>query len=220
MSSNWPDWANTVTAGFSAVAAGGSWWAAARANRIAKEANSAAESANRTAEALARIERDRRQAELAPRFEIELVDEQGDYSKLDVQLREPAALGHLEEVVIEVTPSDDQDRTLRLPHPDMRQEMIDAQTWGPFRFRPGIDDADEHGQRVAPFSLKVGRGKPIAIERTRPPVWQEGQDRDDRWRDQWVGKPMKLRIHCRKGDLVWELPYDLPIPGRPRIRTM
>ncbi|GAI07085.1 unnamed protein product, partial [marine sediment metagenome] len=176
--------------------------------------------ANRTAEALARIERDRRQGELAPQFEIALAGEQGDHATLDVQLRGPAALSRLDEIVIEVTPSDDRDRTLRLPHPGMTQEQIDAHTWGPYRFRPGIDEADAHGQRIAAFPLVVGRGRPIAVERTRPPAWQEGANRDQRWRDQWDGKPIKLRIHCRRGDLVWELPYDLPIPPTPRIRVM
>jgi hypothetical protein len=217
---------NTAAAGASAIAAVASWIVAIRANKVAAEANAAAEqanqaadSANRTAEAVARIERDRWHAELTPEFEITFEVKGNDHGSLDVQLVGPLPLRHLDEIRMEVLPSDDKDRTPRLPGGPSAEDVRN-QTWGPYRFIPHTDSADQHGKGPGPFSLEVGRGAPFSLERTRPPLWQEGHDRSERWREEWRGKPIKLRLTCRRDDHEpWVVPYTIEIQG-PRVRFM
>lgn len=204
MSIHWADGTTAVTAIASTFAAIASWKAAQRSNR--------------TAEAVARIERDRWQTEMEPDFEITIVREQGDHATLDVQLTGPHALRQLDEITIEILASDDLLRDPLNPVGRPTTEDVRNHTWGPYRFTPRVDGADEHGKRVEPFALQVGRGRPFAIERTRPPLWQEGNDRDLRWREQWDGKPVKLRLTCRReGHDAWVIPYDIERSRAPFI---
>lgn len=217
---------NTVATIASAIAAGGSWLVAIRANKVAREANAAAtqanqaaDSANRTAEAVARIERERWHAELTPEFEITFEVKGNDHGALDVQLVGPLPLHHLDEIRMEVLASDDMDRTPRLPG-GVSAEDVRNQTWGPYRFMPHTDQADAHGKGPGPFALQVGRGAPFSLERTRPPHWDEGHDRVERWVAQWSASPVKLRLTCRKeGHEPWVVPYTIDVT-RPRVRTM
>ncbi|MEV7737825.1 hypothetical protein AB0O75_38125 [Streptomyces sp. NPDC088921] len=101
------------------------------------------------------------------------------------------------------------------------QEQVDAQVWGPLRFVPGVDGADANGQTIPAFPLRVGVGRPLALERTRPPLWQEGNDREARWRDKWLNTPMRLVFTCRRdGFEPWVVPYEVDVPQAPRVRTM
>ncbi|MER6374856.1 hypothetical protein ABT255_42340 [Streptomyces mirabilis] len=202
-------WASIIagtTAVFSAVATGGAWLAARRANA--------------TAEAVARIERERWHADLTPRFSVNIDRGEGDRATLSVHLAGPLPLGHLDEVRIEVKQSDDMDYTPTLaggPTP----EQVAAQVWGPYRFVPRVNDADENGQVMPGFPLRVGAGQPRALERTRPPHWQEGDDREARWRDKWLNQPMRLVLTCRRdGFDPWVVPYEVDVPGRPRVRNL
>ncbi|AZQ40860.1 hypothetical protein EJ357_42025 [Streptomyces cyaneochromogenes] len=97
--------------------------------------------------------------------------------------------------------------------------LLDGQVWGPLRFTHGADGADANGESVALFSLEVGKGRPFSIERTRPPHWQEGNDRDARWRDQWLNVPMRLVFTCRRESFKpWTVPCDVEVPEAPRVR--
>ncbi|MDQ0836115.1 hypothetical protein QF032_007959 [Streptomyces achromogenes] len=97
---------------------------------------------------------------------------------------------------------------------------MDAQVWGPLRFVPGVDGADANGQTIPAFPLRVGVGWPLALERT-PPLWQEGDDREARWRDKWFNTPMRLVFTCRRDGFVpWVVPYEVDVPQAPRVRTM
>ncbi|WP_432124074.1 hypothetical protein [Streptomyces sp. C10-9-1] len=195
----WGDIALSSIAAVSAVAAIGAWLAAHRSARSARS--------------IANIERDRRHAELTPQFDISMKRAEGDRATLSVRLVGPLPLRHLDEISVIVVPSDDLSRTSSLPG-SRPQAEIDAQVWGPFRFTHGADSADEGGTTVKPFSLEVGKGRPFSIERTRPPRWQEGADRDRRWRDQWRNKPMRLVLTCRReGFKEWVVPYEVrPLP--------
>lgn len=200
-------WSSVVagtTAVFSAVATGGAWLAARRANA--------------TADAVARIERDRWHADLTPQFNVMIEGDGGDRATLSVHLAGPLPLDHLDEIRVEVTQSDDMDYTPRLaggPTP----EQVNAQVWGPLRFVPGVDGADVSGQVISGFPLRVGVGRPLALERTRSPVWWEGNDREARWRDKWLHKPMRLVLTCRlDGFEPWKVPYEVEVPERPRVR--
>jgi len=75
------------------------------------------------------------------------------------------------------------------------------------------------GITVVPFALAVGRGRPFALERTRSPLWWDGNDREERWRDKWLSMPMRLVLTCRReGFEPWTVPYEVDVPEVPRVR--
>ncbi|MFJ4829437.1 hypothetical protein ACIP79_05850 [Streptomyces sp. NPDC088747] len=94
-------WASLIagtTAVFSAVATGGAWLAARRANA--------------TADAVARIERERWHADLTPQFRVTLEPRyDGDRAGLILHLAGPLPLGRLDEIRVEVAQSNDVDYT-------------------------------------------------------------------------------------------------------------
>lgn len=202
----WGNVASFSTAGLSTVAAFGAWFAARRSGR--------------TADTVARIEQDRWHADLLPQFNISIEDREGDRATLSVRLAGPLPLCHLDEIRVEIVQSDDMSRVATLPG-EPTQEQLDAQVWGPIRFTHGADGADVDGRTVAPFSLEVGKGRPFSIERTRPPHWQQGDDRDAGWRDQWLNKPMRVVLTCRReGFKEWVVPRDVEVPQSPRVRWL
>lgn len=206
MSIPWGDIATFSTAALSAVAAAGAWRAAHRSAKTAKT--------------VARIEEDRWHAELMPQFDIAIERGAGDRATLSVRLAGPLSLRRLDEIRIEVVQSDDMSYTARTPGPPTQAEL-DAQVWGPLRFTHGADGADVDGKTVAPFALEVGKGRPFSIERTRPPHWQEGNDRDARWRDQWLNTPMRLVLTCKRdGFKNWVVPFEVEVPQSPRMRWL
>lgn len=199
MSDAW-DITSAVAAGLSAVAAAGSWLAAARANRTSRQAQS-------TAETVARIERDRRHEERRPRLTLTLGGLSGDTAKLDVHLDGPDELGEVEFVSIRVD-DDDMDRSDLLPGEASRDD-IDNHVWGPFRFTPRVNGADEHGRALGSFALRVGRGSLFQMERTRPGHWMRGKTMGQ-WQGEYAGHPVRLVITCRAGGEEWVLARSVP----------
>lgn len=198
MGTPWASIIGGTTAVFSAVAAVGSWRAAHRANS--------------TADAVGRIERERWHAENLPQFRVTIEQQQGDRATLRVHLAGPVTLHHLDEIRVAVVQSDDMDYTPRLAG-GPTSEQVAAQVWGPLRFVPGSDGADRNGQAVAPFALAVGKGRPLALEHTRSPLWWDGNDREARWRARWIGKPVRLVLTCRRdGFEPWVVPCELMRP--------
>ncbi|MFF2852712.1 hypothetical protein ACFVT5_41425 [Streptomyces sp. NPDC058001] len=193
MSIPWADIATFSTAALSAVATAGAWFAAHRSTK--------------TAETLARIERDRRHEERRPQFALTLGGPNREYSTLDVQLVGPDELGEVEIVSIRVD-DDDRDRS-RLTPSSATREQLDNHVWGPFRFTPRTDGADEYGRAVASFRLKVGRGRPFQMDRTRPGTWMTGRTMDH-WQEEYLGYPVRLVLTCRVGDEEWVLARRLP----------
>jgi len=192
------------TAALSTVAAFGAWRAAHRSAT--------------TADTVARIEQDRWHADLLPQFDISIERAEGDRATLSIRLAGPLPLCHLDEIRVEIVQSDDMSRIAALPG-GPTQEDLDNQVWGPLRFTHGADGADENGKTVTPFSLEVGTGRPFSIERTRPPLWQQGDDRAARWRDQWLNKPMRVVLTCRReGFKEWVVPRDVEVPQSARAR--
>ncbi|WP_043668300.1 hypothetical protein [Streptomyces xylophagus] len=206
MGTPWAAIVGGTTAVFSAIAAVGSWRAAHRANS--------------TADAVGRIERDRWHADLTPQFRVTIERGDGDRATLNVHLAGPLPLSHLDEVQVEIKQSDDMDYTPTLPGA-ATSEQVAAQVWGPYRFVPHVNEADANGQVMPGFPLRVGAGQPRALERTRAPLWWDGNDREARWRDKWLNKPMRLVLICRRDDFApWEVPYDLDVPEAPRVRIL
>jgi hypothetical protein len=120
------------------------------------------------------------------------------------------ALRRLDEVVIAVG-DDDMDHTVLHPDGNLTQEDVDAFVWGPFRFSPHINGTDEHGRSPEPFPLDVGTGRPLAMQRTRPGRWMEGKSQG-MWQGEYVGKPIRLVLTCRRGDDEWVIARHLENP--------
>ncbi|MFF2536948.1 hypothetical protein [Streptomyces cyaneofuscatus] len=210
MSIPWGDIATYTTAGASLVISIAAWRVAARS---ADEAKRSADSA----EDVARIERERWHADQTPVFTATLESEEGDRAKLDLQLVGPLSLQRLDRIELAIFSSDDLQRTAQLAG-SRPQEDLDAQVWGPYRFAAGADGVDANGQSVRPFNLKVGRGRPLTLERTRPPHWQEGTDREQRWAEQFAGKPVRLLARCHKDGVdPWVVPVDVEMPAPPPL---
>ncbi|MFD3418848.1 hypothetical protein [Streptomyces decoyicus] len=202
----WSSLVAGTTATFSAIATYGAWMAARRANA--------------TADAVARIERDRWHADLTPSFTITIERTSDRTATLSVHLAGPLPLQRLDEIHIRVVPSDDADRTSRLPN-GPSQEDLNAQVWGPYRFTHGADGADINGQTVAPFSLRVGAGRPFSVEKTWPPRWIRGDSTAQQWTDQWLNMPVRLILTCiREGFNQWTVPYEVEVPQAPRVRHL
>ncbi|WP_310719393.1 hypothetical protein [Streptomyces lydicus] len=185
-----------AAAALSAIAAAGSWSAARRANS--------------TAEAVARIEHARWQDDLTPLLALSLRHLGGGRFNLHVHLNGPDSLGGLDALSIEVV-DDDMDHRVLNPGFGLTQEEADAHIWGPFRFMPGVDGADERGRSVPPVVLMTGRGRPFAMERTAPGHWMEGPVADG-WQQRYVGMPIRLRVTCRRGDSMWILAREVENP--------
>ncbi|MFD6936250.1 hypothetical protein ACFWAP_08875 [Streptomyces goshikiensis] len=190
------DRAGVIAAFLSVVAAAAAWEATGRASDTAEQAR-------RTAEIVARIERDRWLSELTPQFEFTLTKEGDQAAKLLIHLAGPDALGHLDSVTVRVG-DDDYDHTPtqhRLGYVDPHgptPEQIAAHVFGPFRLRPRVNDADDDGRELTFTDLQVGRGRPLALDRTMPGMWMVGKTYDS-WQREYEGHPVRLVITCRRG---------------------
>ncbi|MFJ3100397.1 hypothetical protein [Streptomyces sp. NPDC086835] len=210
------DRAALVAAFLSVVAAAAAWEATGRASDTAEEAR-------KTAEVVARIERDRWLAELTPQFEFTLTKEGDHAAKLLVHLAGPDALGRLDSVTVRVG-DDDYDHTptqQRLgflsPH-SPSPEQIAAHVWGPFRLRPRVDEGDDDGRELTFTDLQVGRGRPLALDRTSPGTWMTGKTYDS-WQQEYEGHPMRLIFTCRRGEETWTVARNVENPDwRPEPR--
>ncbi|TFI30182.1 hypothetical protein [Streptomyces sp. 4R-3d] len=193
----WSQIATFSTAGLSAVAAIGAWRAAHRSAG--------------TAHTIAAIERARRLEERRPQIECSLHEPWTDgQAILKVDLIGPDSLGQLDALSVRVD-NDDAEHILLTPGGGVTQADYDAHIWGPFRFSPGINDSDAEGRNTAEFPMTVGRGRPFAMERTRPGHWMTGKTYDD-WQNDYRNEPVRLVITCRLGEDAWVLSRRIPNP--------
>ncbi|MGZ2359648.1 hypothetical protein LRE75_23555 [Streptomyces sp. 372A] len=198
MSIPWGDIATFGTAGLSAVAAAGAWFAAHRANGTAKT--------------VARIERDRWHEDRTPDIRLSFTGQFGNRGSITAHLAGPDSLGALTSVQLEML-NDDMDHRVLNPTPEYTQADADAYVWGPFRFAPGIDGADENGRRTGAVPLEMGRGRPFAIERTRPGRWMTGMTAEQ-WQGRYTHLPIRVLVTCRRGEETWVLARELENPPR------
>ncbi|MCQ1575353.1 hypothetical protein [Streptomyces parvus] len=196
MSIPWGDIATLITAGASAVAAFGAWRAAGRSAR--------------TAEALTRIEGERWKADRTPQFDLELVETGSGQALLQLHLTGPDSLERLDSITIKVG-DDDRDLSGVTPALGFTRADLDNFVWGPFKFTHGANGTDEHGRGPAPFPLAVGTGSRFAMQRTYPGPWMEGKTQG-MWQGEYVGKPIRLVLTCRRGDMEWTLARQLENP--------
>ena len=125
----------------------------------------AARSSSQASAAMTAIERRRWHADLTPQFEVRCRVMSGERAKLGVALVGPAALDRLDQVTVRIR--DDVPGRAPVTPSGPTAEEIARQVWGPYRFVPGVDGADQPGRSVAPFGLLLGDWRPLALERTR-----------------------------------------------------
>ncbi|MFD3996114.1 DUF4231 domain-containing protein [Streptomyces sp. NPDC058583] len=194
------DRAGLAVAVLGAVAAWAAWEATGRASDTA-------EAARRTAETLARIERARWLTEQTPQFDFVLTSEGDRGAKLRIHLAGPDSLGHLDSITVRI--GDDFNHTSSLAGATPPKQIA-AHVWGPFKLRPRISRADEHGRELTSGSLRVGRGLPLVFDRTVPGVWMAMNY--DSWQQTYEGHPIRLTLVCRRGDDIWTVARAIDNP--------
>ncbi|MER7952036.1 hypothetical protein ABTY59_32060 [Streptomyces sp. NPDC096079] len=185
---------------FSGISAFASWKTAQRAHG--------------TAESVAQIERDRWHTELTPQFAARIVGQDGRLEGLDVRFNGPVGLGRLDAVRLTIRNDRDRSNDPVLgagPTAEQRAEVI----FGPFRFRPGTDDADPLGRTLGPFTLDVHDEHRLALDPSLAPFWYEGAEGAQRWRhDHPDSENLRLWIDCEaKGHKPWKLSVEVGWTG-------
>lgn len=202
------DSATLAIAATAAVAGVGAWVAAFRSARSARQSSEAAET-------LTELEQLRWHRDLTPQFEFACTTRmQGQHGEVVVSLIGPAGLDQLDRITIAIR--DDILNREQFTREDRDREETRNQVWGPLRFRPGVDGADQHGRELAPFALPMGEWKQIGLEQTTPPSW----DTDPQaWRDRYFGTPLRLTLRCeRDGHDPWVLPFEVLVtPASPPL---
>jgi hypothetical protein len=176
-----------------AIAAVGAWWAA--------------RSSSQASAAMTAIERRRWHAYLTPQFELTCRVTSGERATLRVALVGPAALDRLDQVTVHIR--DDIPGRAPVTPGGPTAEEIARQIWGPYRFVPGVDGADQTGRSVAPFELLLGDWRPLTLERTPAPTWSSDATG---WRRQYNDQPVRLTLACvREGDEPWTVPQEVRV---------
>ncbi len=148
------DFTNSISAGATVVAAG----AAIASWRAAK-------SANGTSSSLAKIEKQRRHAELRPVFSVRCEKYPNDeIFYLILKLDGPAGLDKIDSLKISIRDNK------RMPKEDpsglRTAEEIANQIWGPFCFSPMVDGSSSDGREIPYNDLKLGDECRFQLQRT------------------------------------------------------
>ena len=124
-----------------AIAAVGAWWAA--------------RSSSQASAAMTAIERRRWHADLTPQFELACRVTSGERATLRVALVGPAALDRIDRVTVRIR--DDIPGRAPVTPGGPTAEEIARQVWGPYRFVPGVDGADQDRPLGRTVWAAVGR---------------------------------------------------------------
>jgi hypothetical protein len=201
----------------SLVAASVAAWAAITSRSSARAANNSAGQSAAAAAALTAIERDRRRAELTPRFRVscEPANPGTDAFTLRVMLLGPPGLHRLERLTVTIR-DDHFQRAEGVPLAGgPTPEQVKAHIWGPYRFTPGTGPgayarADSTGRVTACGALPVGEEFLFHLEPTRPGLWMTGTT-DPEWRRQ-QGTVIRLLLDAQiDGEWWWALPCEIDI---------
>lgn len=117
-----------------------------------------------------------------------------------MKLTGPAGLERLDEVIVTVQDEAGVDHSGHSHHggsptPDELATVV----WSPLRLKPGINEANRLGRVSGTFALETGDHQPLAMEPSIAPHWNT-----DSWAGQWEGKPLRLKIECRRdGHKPW-----------------
>ncbi|MEU8516389.1 hypothetical protein AB0C76_33120 [Kitasatospora sp. NPDC048722] len=203
---SWAEGLSTGAALFSAAAAG-------LALKISNSATKAAEASTTTAQAVAAIERQRWHHDLTPQISATITEAGSDQANLRLTFEGPASLLRLD--AVEISIRDDGYTHIPSTAGGPSQEDLDAHVWGPYRFKPGIDEASADGRSVPAVPVELGAWRQLLLERTRPPLWQ-GPNSDGYWRSQYDGAPVRLWVRCRReGHEPWLLTLNVPVRDVP-----
>jgi hypothetical protein len=137
------------------------------------------------------IERHRWHADLTPQFETTCTATSTGRAELRVAFAGPPGLDRLDRVVVSIR--DDRRGRVPVTAGGPTAEQIAWQVWGPYRFVPGVDGADQDGRGVAPGELVLGDRVRFTLERTLPPPWAGDTDG---WRRQYAGQPVRVTLTC------------------------
>lgn len=182
-----------VATGLGAIGALGAW--------------RAAHGSNRAASSLTNIERDRWHAELSPVFDVRCERKaKSDAVDLWLTLVGPVGLVGLDSVSLSIR--DDRSDRAPVTAASPSAEEIAGTIWGPLRFRPGVDKADQLGRSVPGIAMAKLAPRRLALEPSLVPLWADGQH----WRRQYENDPLRLQLICHKdGFKRWVVPTDVPI---------
>jgi hypothetical protein len=190
--------ADTCIAAASAALSGIAAFAAWRASK----------EAHHTASSVAQIERDRWHNDLTPRLQLWLGPES---THLYIKFEGPASLGRLQ---VRFVVRDDRDHSQDVelaggPTAETRAQVI----WGPYRFRPGLDRADQLGRTSGTILLEATDYSRLAIVPSVKPDWYENQDGEG-WRVAHGWGFMRLWVECEApGHKPWRLPANVTTNG-------
>jgi hypothetical protein len=180
-----------LIAAIAAVAAVGSWRAAAL---------------------LTRIESQRRYSELTPQFEI-TATATGGHADLRVVLRGPDGLAGLDEVGIQILDERWKDHGVSVTAGGPSAEDLAKHVFGPWEFNTGASAqvAGNRATRPRAYSRKTGKDWDfLSLVPSAPPYWASGMTQQQ-WLRQYDGQPIRLMVSCRLGEYRWELPYDVRV---------
>jgi hypothetical protein len=157
-----------------------------------------------------RMERERRHAEMRPRYLVTCEEQSPGTEQrlLLVKLVGPGELEALDELAVTIRDYS-HFRLKPAPGPGNQPQPVPDEVWGPLRFvpgtgpgvttRPGAVGADPAGRTTSSVGMPVGEEHVYALDRTFPP------HRTSLTREQWfarVGPTLRLRIEGRK--LGWD----------------
>lgn len=184
--------ASTLATLVAALAAIASWRAAVKSNA--------------TASLLAKIEMERRHAELTPQYQLEATQFSNGQVLMKVKLDGPVALDRVDRIVISVRdePGDRTSDPLLTTEPGTLGPV-----WAPYRFTPRLAGATSDGRNVE-FSgaLLLGASASFQLERTRPPV-RDGLS-EASWVNEFSGLPVRLSVRSEHDShIVWTAPYEV-----------
>lgn len=116
----------------------------------------------------AEAEKDRRHREMRPMLDVAADLRFGsDTGILTVKLTGPREMERYDWIRVQMR--NDKERKFPGAHRGYSEEEWQRQVWGPFRFRPGVDGAGEHGRTAELGGRAVTDAWLFAIERTTPP---------------------------------------------------
>ena len=194
------DLTNAISAGATVIAAG----AAIASWRAAKSSNS-------TSNSLAKIEKERRHAELRPVFKVRCEKYPNDeIFYLILKLDGPAGLDRVDTLKISIR--DNQRMPIEDPNGLRTKEEIGAQIWAPFCFSPMVDGSSADGRYIPYSDLKLGDECRFQLQRVSAPPWNQtgGQKW---WREQGLTPWLKISILCKNSEMEpWTIPWEIETP--------